>query len=249
MQKTNQEKTVQLFNDVRVTHYPVEQTHIQILFEFKNGAGNFNGNVFEYKFKDPRDALKYFITRFENYHPIIGEMIYNYIESNISVIQYTPLELYYIEIMKFKIPFATSFFIDNPIIKNIISFDKGIKEELNQEELLELNKEFEEVYFKYKKEMNTITRMAHLWAVANTWSYYNAYRDVFFSRDENKSKESKYIDTKIIYNKDIEEIQPFIYDDGLWKIFNKKGDWVIAFDAGNGWYKQMTKENSYKVIV
>ena len=31
--------------------------------------------VLKYKFKDPRDALKYFITRFENYHPIIGEMI------------------------------------------------------------------------------------------------------------------------------------------------------------------------------
>lgn len=249
MQKTNQEKTVQLFNDVRVTHYPVKQTHIQIMFEFKNGAGNFNGNVFEYKFKDPRDALKYFITRFENYHPIIGEMIYDYIESNIPFIQYTPLELYYIEIMKFKIPFATSFFIDNPIIKNIISFDKGIKEELNQEELLELNKEFEEVYFKYKKEMNTITRMAHLWAVSNTWYYYNLYYNIFFSRDVNSSKESKHIDAETINNEDIEEIQPFIYDDGLWKIFNKRGDWVIAFDAGNGWYKQMTKENSYKLII
>ena len=249
MQKTNQEKTVRLFNDVRVTHYPVKQTHIQIMFEFKNGAGNFNGNVFEYKFKDPRDALKYFITRFENYHPIIGKMIYNYIESNIPFIQYTPLELYYIEIMKFKIPFATSFFIDNPIIKNIISFDKGIKEELNQEELLELNKEFEEVYFKYKKEMNTITRMAHLWVVSNTWYYYNLYYNIFFSHDVNSLKESKHIDAETINNEDIEEIQPFIYDDGLWKIINKKGDWVIAFDAGNGWYKQMTKENSYKLII
>ena len=249
MQENKQEKRVQVFGDVRVTHYPVEQTHIHILFEFKNGERNFNGMIFQYKFKDPRDALKYFITRFENYHPVIGEMIYDYIESNISVIQYTPLELYYIEILKFKIPFVTSFFMDNPIIKNIISFNKGIKEELNQEEFLKSNKEFEEVYFKYKKELNAVTRIAHLWAVANTWSYYNMCRDMFFPREENKPKESKYIDNEIINKDDIEEIQPFLYDERLWKIFNKKGDWIIAFDAGNGHYKQMTKENSYKLII
>ena len=97
--------------------------------------------------------------------------------------------------------------------------------------------------------MNNITILAHLWAVSNTWYYYNLYYAIFFSNDVNSLKESRHIDVETINNEDIEEIQPFIYDDGLWKIFNKRGDWVIAFDAGNGWYKQMTKENSYKLIV
>ena len=42
----------------------------------------------------------------------------------------------------------------------------------------------------------------------------------------------------------------FIFDERNYgKSLIKKGDWVIAFDAGNGWYKQMTKENSYKLII
>ena len=231
MQKNNQEKTVQLFNDVRVTHYPVKQTHIQILFEFKNGAGNFNGNVFEYKFKDPRDALNYFVKKWEKYPAKVLLRVMYYIEYGSTLEgekQFTQLEFYYYIILKFQI--YSAFELEN-IINNQINNIACVYEIDRLHKALNL----------YFEEKNRISRASHLWAVANT-------RNLYLRRYNKSATDNVEIFIDFYKDKSIKFVEPFCLVDNLWKIHFNDDIWIIAGDRGNGQYQALTDFNSYKMI-
>ena len=119
-----------------------------------------------------------------------------------------------------------------------------------------MSKEEEALYHKlineYEKNLDIITRYSHKWAVANTWWYYNYYRKTSINRKEgipntinlfNENFGETYKGKKVI------SASGFLLVERLWRVNFEDGSWIIAFDAGNGWYDPMTDFNSYKINI
>ena len=81
------------------------------------------------------------------------------------------------------------------------------------------------------KDIEDLSRLSHRFAVKN--SNTNLYRN--FAR--------------IDISDEVVEASAFILQWRLWKVYLKNGNWCLAFDAGNGNYDRMSKDNSYNLFV
>ena len=84
---------------------------------------------------------------------------------------------------------------------------------------------------KVLKEYEDLSRLSHRFAVKN--SNKNVYK--YFEGED--------ISDQVVVASE------FILQWRLWKVYFENGDWCLAFDAGNGNYDRMSKDNSYKLFV
>lgn len=183
------------------------------------------------KFEDPRDALNYFIKKWEMFPENVLLRVMDYIEYGSTLEgekQFSQLEFYYYTILKFQI--YSAFELEN-IINNQIN---------NIACVYEINRLHKALNF-YFKEKNRISRESHLWAVANT-------RNLYLRRSNKIDSENMRFFLDNYKGKNISYFQSFCLVDRLWKVYFNDGLWVIAMDSGNGWYQALTDFNSYKII-
>ena len=183
------------------------------------------------KFKDPRDALNFFVKKWEKYPEKVLLRVMDYIEYGSTLEgerQFTQLEFYYYIILKFQI--YSAFELEN-ILYNQINNIACVYEIDKLHKALNL----------YFEEKNRISRASHLWAVANT-------RNLYLRRYNKSTTDNVEIFIDFYKDKSIKFVEPFCLVDGLWKIHFNDDIWIIAGDRGNGQYQALTDFNSYKMI-
>ena len=228
---------MEIKNGVRITDYSKGKGDLHIKFEYKgqdndlNDDLQFNGSYIEFKFKDPRDALKELVKNWKVYNIEISLKLLDYVNYGISLGNYTPLQVYYHIILNFQIYFTAEFidFNGNP---------PELTKDSTEEERIEYLKKCE----LYEEDLNTQTRISHIWAVANTWWYFHHYS----KEDSEISKMDKYLLFNNYKGKNVKYATEFLLIERLWKVVFEDESWLIAFDVGNGWYKAMTDFDSYK---
>lgn len=239
------EEKIEIKNGIRITDYSKDKGELYIKFEFKGlnddiyNNEQFTGSYIEFKFKDPRDALKKLVKNWKLYDIIISQKILNYVMEGITFGNFTPLQVYYTIILNFQIEYTLYFTIHNPPLPEF-------KEDMTKKELklyIKLTKE-------YESGLNIQTRLSHIWAVKNTWWYYNKFNNISKLDKELKDIEnlSESITVEDTYlGKKVVEISGFLLMERLWEIKFEDGSWLIGFDEGNGWYRAVTALNSYKI--
>lgn len=242
------EEKIKIENGLRITDYSKDKCELYIKFERKsveddpNNDLQFNGSYFEFKFKDPRDALKELVKNWKVYDLEISSKLLDYVNYGISLGNFNPMQVYYSIILNFQIEYTIYFTMHNQYLPKI------------KEDML---KEAEDLYNvwmnKYLVEFNIISRVAHKWAISNTWWYYNYYNRKTLIKDKDGIP-----NTLNLYNenfsedykgKKVVEVTNFLLIERLWRVKFEDDSWIIAFDAGNGWYTPLTNFNSYKINI
>lgn len=238
MEKEKEQK-IEIKNGIRITDYSKGKGDLHIKFEHKGEEDDpkddsqFNGGYMEFKFKDPRDALKELVKNWKLYDIEISLKLLDYVNYGISLGNYTLLQVYYHIILNFQIYFTAEFidFNGNP---------PELTKDSTEEERIEYLKKCE----LYEEDLNTQTRLSHIWAVANTWWYFHHYS----KEDSEISKMDKYLlFTNYYKGKKIKYVTSFLLIERLWRVVFEDESWIICEDAGNGWYKAMTDFDSYKI--
>ena len=238
-------KKIEIKNGIRIIDYSEGKGDLHIKFEHKgeeddpNDNSQFNGSCFEFKFKDPRDALKELVKNWKLYDIEISLKLLDYINYGIFLGNFNPMQVYYNIILNFQIGYTLYFAICNPPFPEF-------KEDMTEKELKLYNKLIKE----YEFGLNIQTRLSHIWAVKNTWWYYNKFNNMSKLDKELKDMENstESITVGDIYlGKKVVEISGFLLTERLWKIKFGDGSWLIGFDEGDGWYRAVTALNSYKI--
>lgn len=204
-----------------------------------NKAGEFSttfvvesGGEMSYKFKDQRDALKFLALNWELIGPVESDTIFKYIQTGLGNGKFDQIHVYYFLILLIKLEFRWFFSLVNPI--------PDIDETSSPEEI-DLYTSVNTIYI---GELDRVTRLAHIFAVQNTWFFWNlnhgGYENRLFSNEDEFVDEFK--------GKKVVGVTGFILEYRLWKVEFDDDSWIIASDAGNGWYRPLTKLNSYKLI-
>lgn len=239
------EEKIEIKNEVRITDYSKDKSELYIKFEFKglnddmHNDEQFTGSYIEFKFKDPRDALKELVKNWKLYDIIISQKLLNYVMEGITFGNFTPLQVYYTIILNFQIEYTLYFTMHNPPLPEF-------KDDMTEKELKLYNKLTKE----YESGLNIQTRLSHIWAVKNTWWYYNKF--INGSKLDKGLKDIENLTESItvgdIYlGKKVVEISGFLLIERLWRVNFEDGSWLIGFDEGNGWYRAVTPLNSYKI--
>lgn len=209
------------------------------IIDNSNKAGEFSttfvfesGGEISYKFKDQRDALKFLTLNWELISPVESDTIFEYVNTGLGNRKFNQMQIYYFLILWIKLEFRWFFSMANPI-PDI--------DETSSEEEVDLYTSINEIYI---GELDRVTRMAHIFAVQNTW--------FFWSRD-NGSNLKRLISDEEVFDvefkgKKVVKVTGFNLEWRLWKVGFDDDSWVIASDAGNGWYWPETNFNSYKFI-
>ena len=136
-----------------------DKLHIEYFTKRDENQEEENSGIYvTLKFKDPRDALNYFVKKWEKYPEKVLLRVMDYIEYGSTLEgekQFTQLEFYYYIILKFQI--YSAFELEN-ILYNQINNIACVYEIDKLHKALNL----------YFEEKNRISRASHLWAVANT---------------------------------------------------------------------------------
>ncbi len=206
--------------------------HIEYFTKREENQEEENSRIYEtLKFKDPRDALNFFVKKWELFPEKVLLRVMDYIEYGSTLEgekQFSQHEFYYYIILKFQI--YSAFELEN-IINNQINNLACVYEIDRLHKALNL----------YFKEKNRISRASHLWAVANT-------RILYLRRYNKITTNNAEIFIDFYKDKSIKFVEPFCLVDRLWKIHFNDDIWIIAGDRGNGQYQALTDFNSYKMI-
>lgn len=242
------EEKIEIENGLKITDYSKDKSELYIKFERKsvdddpNNDLQFNGSCFEFKFKDPRDALKELVKNWKVYDLEISSKLLDYVNYGISLGNFNPMQVYYNIILNFQIEYTIYFAMHNTYLP-----------EIKEDRLKEAEDLYNVWMNKYLVGFNIISRVAHKWAIANTWWYYNYYNRKTLIKDKDRIP-----NTLNLYNgnfsedyngKKVVEVTNFLFIERLWRVKFEDNSWIIAFDAGNGWYKPLTNFNSYKINI
>ncbi len=190
------------------------------------------GNEITYKFKDPRDTMKFLLKNWRLISPIESIHLFDHIELGFGKGIYSQMDIYYMLILEQQIYFNLRYIISNPIPDSYFNNNISVNDKL---EIFDYLKTYEE-------ELNKIVRISHIFAVKNTWLFWNIHKNnIKFNNDENL------FDTKYM-NKEVDYVFSFNLYHRLWRVYFKDKTWIIAFDVGNGWYEPLTSFNDYKII-
>lgn len=194
------------------------------------------GREISYKFKDPRDTMKFLLKNWRIISPIESIHLFDHIELGFAKGIYSPLEIYYMLLLEQQIYFNLQYALGNHLPDIYYDRNMCLSTKL---EVLDYLKTFEE-------ELNENTRAAHIFAVKNTWLFWNIHKNnktilTYGEEDEN------IFDTKY-KNKEVDYVFSFNLYHRLWRVYFKDKSWIIAFDIGNGWYEPLTDFNDYKII-
>ena len=219
--------------------------------ENPNGSYEDGGHI-EFKFKDPRDILRFLTKNFELLGMVESSKLFDYVFYNTHDAGFSQLEVYYLLLLEIKLPFINFFRAKHPIPR------KDFKD-FTEEEL----KDYKANCNQFREEFESSIREAHKFAVANTWKVWN---DIQYTRDRNiragESGEVAFseedikrcsIPKELLFDtnykgKEVDIVYGLNLHRRLWKVYFKDGSWIIASDQGNGWYAAKTDFNSYKLI-
>ena len=218
--------------------------------EFTIKLGEISENIVTYKFKDPRDALKYLVKHIMVLPRQVIDGIFEYVEqegfySNL----FNPLETYYYLIMALQLDCRVG--IVQPWFNSINEFStiaeiENLSKHLENEMTL----------------LNTVNRESHKFAVANTWGIWNESNsskiraelntsEVAFNQKDIKklSMDADKLFGDIYKGREVKEAYGFMLGRRIWKVRFQDNSWILAADHGNGWYYPLTNFNSYKLLV
>ena len=217
--------------------------------EFTIKLSETSENIVTFKFKDPRDALRYLVKHIRALPREVIDSIFKYIEMEgfYSHI-FNPLETYYYLVMALQIDCRVG--VVQPWFNQLDQYSTII--------------EIENLYKHLENEMtilNTINRESHKFAVANTWGIWNesnyskiraelnTSEVVFNQKDVAKLS----IDADKLFGdyhrgKEVKEAYGFMLGRRIWRVRFKDDSWILAADHGNGWYYPLTDFNSYKLL-
>lgn len=217
---------------------------ISLAFKYDESSG---GNEITYKYKDPRDALHFIVNYWKEISPIESISHMNYIQGGCGLGLYTQMDIYYLTILEILLDVNLVFSICNPLPSVLNDANMSAATKLKYFKILD---EFQET-------LNRETRIAHRFAVANTWKFWNAQKPNEGISSEIPVTEAgllklavkeKDLFDKEYKGREIDYAHGFNRFWRLWKVIFKDGSWVIASDQGNGWYAAKTDFNSYKLI-
>lgn len=192
------------------------------------------GNEITYKFKDPRDTLNFLLKNWRLISPVESMHLYDHIELGYHLGIYTQIEIYYMLLLEQQLYFNLRYSMNYPLPDIYYNRNTSVESKF---EVLNLLKD-------YEKKLNEVTRIAHKFAVKNTWLFWNIQKNniKFNPFDSENLFDEEYKGKKVDY------VLSFNLYHRLWTVYFKDGSWIIASDVGNGWYAALTDFNSYKLI-
>ena len=195
-------------------------------------------------FKHPRHALTKLKHEWEILPDEVVAQLLDYIHSiNNNVFRVD--EIYTLEYLELMIQFNYTFKMAHGICDDHLGLIRG--SDIFGEQSWKNKKFLAGVYRLYQKERNKESRIAHKYCVANTWKLWNDNQVVFNSDDLLQPSKSDlfanyYNGMKVSY------ATGFNLFTRIWKVYLENGSWLLAGDASNGWYRPLTKLNSYKLL-
>lgn len=205
---------------------------------------NKDGLLMMLHFKHPRHALTKLKYEWEILPEEVVTQLLDYVHRiNNNVFRVD--EIYTLEYLELMIQFNLTFKMVHGIGDDHLGLIRG--SDTFGEQSWETKKFLAVVYRKYQHERNLISREAHKYCVANTWKLWNDYQAVFTADDLLQPSKldlfaNYYNGMKVSYATD------FNLFTRTWKVYLENGSWLLAGDASNGWYRPLTKLNSYKLI-
>ena len=243
--------SVEVINDVQVIDYSKGKT-LHVRFNYRSGPTEEfgEGGHLEFKFKDPRDTLKFLTNNFELLGVVEQCKLFDYVQWYENEGSYSQLEIYYLLLLELKLPFIDGFRAKYHIPKK--EFKDFTEEELEN---------YKANCKQFRDEFEKSIREAHKFAVANTWKVWN---DIQYNVRKKRIDSSEVIVTEEdikrvsipkenIFDtnykgKEVSVIHGFNLYRRLWHVYFEDGSWVIAGDHGNGWYVAETDFNDYKLL-
>lgn len=247
---------VEIIDGVQVINYSKgKNLHVRFNYrgepteEYPEGAFGEGGHL-KFKFKDPRDTLKFLVKNFELLGHVESKILFDYVQWHENEGTYSQLEIYYLLILEIKLPFIMGFVAKHPIPKKDFKDYTPIELENYKANCSQFHDEYEDAI-----------RAAHKFAVANTWKVWN---DIQYWVRRNKVDTSEFAPTiedikksslppSILFDLEYKEkkvhiVFGFNLYRRLWKVIFEDNSWIIAGDHGNGWYSAETDFNSYKLL-
>ena len=205
---------------------------------------NKDGLLMMLHFKHPRHALSKLKHEWEILPDEVVAQLLDYVHSiNNNVFRVD--EIYTLEYLELMIQFNYTFKMAHGICDDHLGLIRG--SDIFGEQSWKNKKFLAGVYRLYQKERNKESRIAHKYCVANTWKLWNDNQVVFNSDDLLQPSKSDlfanyYNGMKVSY------ATGFNLFTRIWKVYLENGSWLLAGDASNGWYRPLTKLNSYKLL-
>lgn len=247
---------ISIIDDVQVLDYS-KNGHFHVRFNYlgepteENPKGSYeDGGYLEFKFKDPRDTLKFLIRYLEVYDGLVLSKLFEYVNYGADLKVYNQLETYYLLLLGIKLQYSYLFAKENPLPKKEL-------EEYTPEEL----DRYKIIVEKFRDEFENVIRTAHKYAVANTWKIWNDNQPSSDSVNNESGEVTPSKKSIIKCSIPVENIfdteykgKEVSYAIGFnlyrreWQVFFKDGSWILAGDQGNGWYNTLTDFNSFKII-
>ena len=243
--------SVEVINDIQVIDYSKGKTlHVRFNYRSDPTEEFGEGGHLIFKFKDPRDTLKFLTNNFELLCDVEQIILFNYVQRYEDEGFYSQLEIYYLLLLELKLPLIDCFIAKHSIPK------KDFKD-LNEEEL----ENYKANCKQFRDEFEKSIREAHKFAVANTWKVWN---DIQANVRRKRIDTNEYVPTvedikrssipaSTLFDtnykgREVSVTQGFNLYRRLWKVIFEDNSWVIASDLGNGWYSAETNFNSYKLL-
>ena len=248
--------SVEIIDGIQVINYSKGKS-LHVRFNYRgtpteeNPEGSFeDGGHLEFKFKDPRDTLKFLTNNFELLGGVEQLILFDYVQFYEDEGFYSQLEIYYLLLLELKLPCIDCFIAKHPIPKK--DFKDFTEEELENHKAN---------CKQFRDEFEKSIREAHKFAVVNTWKVWNDIQsnvrrkridssEVIVTEEDIKRvsipKESMF-DTNY-KGREVSVAYGFNLYRRLWHVYFEDGSWVIAGDHGNGWYSAETNFNSYKLL-
>lgn len=205
---------------------------------------NKDGLMMMLHFKHPRHALTKLKYEWEILPDEVVTQLLDYvhrINNNVFGVD----EIYTLEYLELMIQFNFQFKMTHGITDKYLGIIRGVDK--FGDESWETKKFLAVVYRKYQHERNLISREAHKYCVANTWKLWNDYQVLLTADDLDQQYKSELF-TNYYNGMKVSYATGFNLFTRTWKVFLENGSWLLAGDASNGWYRPLTKLNSYKLI-
>ena len=244
--QTTKVRTDEYFKVKIIETIPGDGTYQAEFIYLEDDLKTETGNKIHYKFKDPRDLLNFLVKKWRLLSPVESQaMFIEYCTYGLTTGMFSPKEVYYYLMLELIFNFNFDFAVFNPLPES--RFDRN----LDVETLLKYNKILET----YDKELNSQTRIAHIFAVKNTWMIWNHYNQKVQISGEyapTKKEIEACIKRKPFHDKylgkQIKYVIGFNLNIRIWQVFFEDDSWILAYDVGNGWYKPLTKFNDLKLF-
>ena len=205
---------------------------------------NKDGLMMMLHFKHPRHALSKLKHEWEILPDEVVSQLLDYVQ-RINNKVFRVDEIYTLEYLELMIQFNLSFKMTHGISDKYLGLIR--ESDAFGEQSWKTKKFLAVVYRLYQKERNQVSREAHKYCVANTWKLWNDYQAVLTAGDLLQPSKSDLF-TNYYNGMKVSYATGFNLFTRTWKVYLENGSWLLAGDASNGWYRPLTKLNSYKLL-